>query len=199
MTRSFSRRLFLGGALSALAGAAAAGPPAVSLRPVARPAGGAARRAPGAAALIEKARLSGQVGFAVAEAETGRVLEQHDGATGLPPASVTKAITALYALDGLGPEYRFTTRLIATGVLDKGVLKGDLILAGGGDPTLDTQALASLAAGMKAAGMHALEGRFLVWGGAVPFKRAIDDKQREHVGYNPSLSGLSLVFNRVHF
>lgn len=199
MTRDFSRRFFLGTALSALAGAAVAGAPAVSLRPVARPAGGAARRAPDAAALIEKARLSGQVGFAVAEAGTGRVLEEHDGEAGLPPASVTKALTALYALDSLGPDYRFTTRLIATGVLDNGVLKGDLILAGGGDPTLDTQALASLAAGMKTAGMHALDGRFLVWGGAVPFKRAIDENQPEHVGYNPSLSGLSLNFNRVHF
>ena len=199
MTRVFSRRFFLGTALSALAGEAMAGAPVVSLRPVARPAGGAARRAPDAAALIEKARLSGQVGFAVAEAETGRILEQHDGALGLPPASVTKALTALYALDSLGPEYRFTTRLIATGVLEDGMLRGDLILAGGGDPTLDTQALASLAAGMKKAGMTALDGRFLVWGGAVPFKRAIDDTQPEHVGYNPSLSGLSLNFNRVHF
>ncbi|MGI3210484.1 D-alanyl-D-alanine carboxypeptidase/D-alanyl-D-alanine endopeptidase [Roseovarius tibetensis] len=200
MTRYVSRRLFLGTALSAIAGGAAmADAPAVSLRPVARPAGGAARRAPGAESLIDRARLSGRVGFAVAEAETGRVLEQHDGATGLPPASVTKAITALYALDTLGSDYRFATRLIATGVLDKGVLKGDLVLAGGGDPTLDTRALASLAEGMKAAGMHALDGRFLVWGGAVPFKRAIDERQPEHVGYNPALSGLNLNFNRVHF
>ncbi|MEI4231617.1 D-alanyl-D-alanine carboxypeptidase/D-alanyl-D-alanine endopeptidase [Roseovarius sp. D22-M7] len=199
MKRYFSRRVFLGGALSALAGGAMAGAPAVSLRPVARPEDGAARLAPGAAALIEKARLSGQVGFAVAEAGTGRVLEEHAGATGLPPASVTKAVTALYALDTLGPDYRFTTRLIATGVLDNGVLKGDLILAGGGDPTLDTRALASLAEGMKAAGMFELRGRFLVWGGALPFKRAIDERQPEHVGYNPALSGLNLNFNRVHF
>jgi D-alanyl-D-alanine carboxypeptidase/D-alanyl-D-alanine-endopeptidase (penicillin-binding protein 4) len=199
MTRKFSRRFFLGTTLSALAGGAMAGAPAVSLRPVARPTSGAARRAPAAAALIKTARLSGQVGFAVAEAGTGRVLEEHDGAAGLPPASVTKALTALYALDSLGAGYRFTTRLIATGVLDNGVLRGDLILAGGGDPTLDTRALASLAAGMKNAGMTALDGRFLVWGGAVPFKRAIDDNQPEHVGYNPALSGLNLNFNRVHF
>jgi D-alanyl-D-alanine carboxypeptidase/D-alanyl-D-alanine-endopeptidase (penicillin-binding protein 4) len=199
MTRYFSRRVFLGGAASALAGGALAGAPAVSLRPVARPAGGAARLAPGAAALIDRARLSGQVGFAVAETGTGRVLEEHAGSTGLPPASVTKAITALYALDSLGPDYRFTTRLVATGVLDNGVLKGDLILAGGGDPTLDTQGLASLAQGMKAAGMFELQGRFLVWGGAVPFRRAIDERQPEHVGYNPALSGLNLNFNRVHF
>lgn len=176
-----------------------AGAPTASLRPVARPAGGATRQPPASAALIERAKLSGQVGFAVAEAGTGRVLEAHDGQTGLPPASVTKALTALYALDTLGPDYRFTTRLIATGVLDNGVLRGDLILAGGGDPTLDTQALAGLAAGMKKAGMQSLDGRFMVWGGAVPFKRAIDENQPEHVGYNPSLSGLSLNFNRVHF
>lgn len=173
--------------------------PSQSLRPVARPASGTARGAPKAASLIEKADLSGQVGFAVAEADTGRLLEEHDGAAAMAPASVTKALTALYALDGLGADFRFTTRLIATGILDNGTLRGDLILAGGGDPTLDTQGLAELAAGMKKAGMTALDGRFLVWGGAVPFKRVIDDTQPAHVGYNPSLSGLNLNFNRVHF
>jgi D-alanyl-D-alanine carboxypeptidase/D-alanyl-D-alanine-endopeptidase (penicillin-binding protein 4) len=33
----------------------------------------------------------------------------------------------------------------------------------------------------------------------VPFKRAIDEDQPEHAGYNPALSGLNLNFNRVHF
>jgi len=182
-----------------MAGAALGGAPAISLRPVARPGGGAARLAPSAEALVAEAQLSGRVGYAVADAASGQVLEEGDGATGLPPASVTKAVTALYALDALGPGYRFETRLFATGVLEGGVLKGDLILAGGGDPTLDTDALAALAAGLKKAGVRELRGQFRVWGGAVPFKRAIDEGQPEHVGYNPAISGLNLNYNRVHF
>ena len=182
-----------------MAGAALGGAPAISLRPVARPGGGAAWLAPSAEALVAEAQLSGRVGYAVADAASGQVLEEGDGATGLPPASVTKAVTALYALDTLGPGYRFETRLFATGVLEGGVLKGDLILAGGGDPTLDTDALAALAAGLKKAGVRELRGQFRVWGGAVPFKRAIDEGQPEHVGYNPAISGLNLNYNRVHF
>ena len=199
MKHSFTRRLFLGAALSGVAGAALGGAPAISLRPVARPGGRAARLAPSAEALIAGAKLSGQVGYAVADARTGLVLEEGDGATGLPPASVTKAVTALYALDVLGPDYRFETRLFATGVLEGGALKGDLILAGGGDPTLDTDALAALAARLKKAGIREVRGQFRVWGGAVPFKRAIDENQPEHVGYNPAISGLNLNYNRVHF
>ncbi|SEM65372.1 D-alanyl-D-alanine carboxypeptidase / D-alanyl-D-alanine-endopeptidase (penicillin-binding protein 4) [Roseovarius tolerans] len=199
MRHPFTRRLFLGAALSGMAGAALGGAPAVSLRPVARPGGGAARLAPSAEALVAEAQLSGQVGYAVADAASGQVLEEGDGATGLPPASVTKAVTALYALDTLGPGYRFETRLFATGVLEGGVLKGDLVLAGGGDPTLDTDALAALAAGLKKAGVREVRGQFRVWGGAVPFKRAIDEGQPEHVGYNPAISGLNLNYNRVHF
>lgn len=182
-----------------MAGAALGGAPAISLRPVARPGGGAARLAPSVEALVAEAQLSGRVGYAVADAASGQVLEEGDGATGLPPASVTKAVTALYALDTLGPAYRFETRLFATGVLEGGVLKGDLILAGGGDPTLDTDALAALAAGLKKAGVQEVRGQFRVWGGAVPFKRAIDEGQPEHVGYNPAISGLNLNYNRVHF
>ncbi|GAW33808.1 D-alanyl-D-alanine carboxypeptidase DacB precursor [Roseovarius sp. A-2] len=199
MKHAVSRRLFLGAALSGVAGAALGGAPAISLRPVARPGGGAARLAPSAEALIADAQLSGQVGYAVADAASGLVLEEGDSATGLPPASVTKAVTALYALDVLGADYRFETRLFATGVLEGGALKGDLILAGGGDPTLDTDALASLAAGLKKAGVREIRGQFRVWGGAVPFKRTIDDGQPEHVGYNPAISGLNLNYNRVHF
>ncbi|MBW4974334.1 D-alanyl-D-alanine carboxypeptidase/D-alanyl-D-alanine-endopeptidase [Roseovarius mucosus] len=202
MSTGISRRYFLGTALAALGSSAMAGAPAVSLRPVARPDGGARRavqRAPAAEALISQANLSGRVGYAVADARTGQLLESGDATTGLPPASVTKAVTALYALDALGPEHRFGTRLIATGPISGGVLNGDLILAGGGDPTLETDGLASLAANLAKTGLREVRGRLLVWGGAVPFTRAIDETQPEHAGYNPALSGLNLNYNRVHF
>ena len=65
--------------------------------------------------LLADAGLSGKVGFVVADARTGKVLERKSPLLALPPASVTKSITALYALDRLGPAYRFQTRLIAKG------------------------------------------------------------------------------------
>ena len=154
---------------------------------------------PSAETLIAGADLGGAVGFAVADARTGLVLESGNARLGLPPASVTKAVTALYALATLGEEHRFYTELRATGAISGGVLEGDLILKGGGDPTLDTDRVATFARALKAAGLRELRGRFIVDGTALPSLNEIDRDQPEHVGYNPAISGLALNYNRVHF
>lgn len=52
------------------------------------------------------------------------------------PASTQKLLTTAMAMDVLGPDHRFTTRLMATGEIVGGVLQGDLYLIGGGDPSL---------------------------------------------------------------
>lgn len=202
MTKRISRRHFLLGA-SAVAGLAA-GPtwaeaPETSLRPLARGENFLRKLQPPAEDLIAKARLNGTVGFAVADMGTGEMLEEHEAHVELPPASVAKAITASYALEILGPGYHFETQLLATGGVTDGVIQGDLVLVGGGDPTLDTDALAGLAARLKAAGVTGASGSFKVFGGALPQMRGIDALQPDHVGYNPSVSGLNLNYNRVHF
>jgi D-alanyl-D-alanine carboxypeptidase/D-alanyl-D-alanine-endopeptidase (penicillin-binding protein 4) len=110
-----------------------------------------------------------------------------------------KAVTALYALDALGDDHRFSTRALAAGPVDGGRLQGDLILAGSGDPTLQTNALAELAERVKAAGIVEVTGELRVWDGALPRIDRIDAGQPDHVGYNPAISGLNLNFNRVHF
>ncbi len=199
MTYSVSRRAFLSaiGALAATPALAKA--PLSSLRPVARGEDLARRSLPSVEELISKARLDGTVGFAVADLATGLMLEEHESSTGLPPASVAKALTASYALEMLGPDHVFGTQILVTGGVDQGIVKGDLVLAGGGDPTLDTDGLATLAARLKDAGVKEVRGRFLVWGGIMPYIAAIDPEQPDQVGYNPAVSGLSLNYNRVHF
>lgn len=199
MLKRVSRRVFLGSAAAGLAGLGWAAPPETSLRPQARPRDFGARAGPRPDGLIEAARLGGRVSYAVVDVASGRVLESREGGLGQPPASVTKVITALYALDVLGPEHRFETRLLAAGPLRDGVIDGDLILAGGGDPSLDTDALAEMAARLKSAGVHEVRGAFRVWSGAQPYQRVIDPSQPAHVSYNPSISGLNLNYNRVHF
>ncbi|SDY74096.1 D-alanyl-D-alanine carboxypeptidase/D-alanyl-D-alanine endopeptidase [Citreimonas salinaria] len=198
MTRHISRRAFVA-ALASVPIAARAAAPQDSSRPVPRPGSVPPPPPPGIDELIERSGLTGQVSCAVADAESGRLLESHNGALALAPASVAKAITAAYALEHLGADHRFVTRVIATGPVKDGVVEGDLVLAGGGDPTLDTDALGALAGELVGQGITGVSGRFLVWGGALPTERAIDPIQPEHLAYNPSVSGLNLNYNRVHF
>ncbi|MBV1896919.1 MAG: D-alanyl-D-alanine carboxypeptidase/D-alanyl-D-alanine-endopeptidase [Rhodobacteraceae bacterium] len=200
MFKNVSRRFVLSGLGAAtIAGSAVANAPTSSLRPQMRNGKPAARVDAGAGALIQAAGLSGAVAFAVADAKSGGLLEEINGTRALPPASVAKALTTLYALEVLGSEYRFTTRLMTTGQLQNGILSGDLILVGGGDPTLTTDNLASLAAGLKSAGIREIRGAFLVYDGFLPHVHSIDAQQPDQLGYSPAVSGIALNYNRVHF
>ncbi len=203
-----SRRAILGMGASALVvqglAPAWAEAPLRSPRPAPRPgaygtpAKGAAP-APSGDALVDAARLGGVTSYIVLDAASGTVLEAREADRSMPPASVAKAVTALYALERLGPSFRFRTRVLATGPVQGGIVQGDLVLAGGGDPTLQTDQLGDLAAGLAARGIKGVTGRFLVWDGALPQIPRIAADQPVHVGYNPALGGLNLNFNRVHF
>jgi D-alanyl-D-alanine carboxypeptidase/D-alanyl-D-alanine-endopeptidase (penicillin-binding protein 4) len=205
-----SRRWLLAAALAATAAPALARAPDRSLRPAPRP-GVPARAAPApppparsaaaAEAIVAEARLGARasVGYAVIDLGTGRLLEAAQPDLALPPASVAKAATTLFALDRLGPAFRFRTQVIATGPVSGGVVRGDLVLDGGGDPTLTTDGLADLAAQLRRAGITGVSGRLLLFSGALPPVAAIDQRQPAHVGYNPAISGLNLNYNRVHF
>lgn len=199
MLPNISRRLFIAGIAGFAALPAGANAPQRSLRPKLRGAEHFKRAVPGAERIIADAKLGGHVCFAVSDAASGEQFEAGNASKGTPPASVTKAITALYALDTLGPAHRFVTRLIATGPVSGGVLQGDLILVGGADPTLNTDGLARLASDLKAAGVREVRGAFKVADGALPTVRTIDSDQPDHVGYSPAVSGIALNFNRVHF
>lgn len=194
-----SRRWVLGGLLASGAGIANAAPFDRALIPPPRPNGFAKRAAPDAGDLINAANLSGDTAFVVADARSGAVLEAVNGAQKMPPASTAKAITTAYALNYLGPEYVFRTQLVATGPVVNGRVQGDLILVGGGDPILDTDQLGQMAAQLRARGVRGVDGAFRYFAGALPQIHDIDPDQPDHVGYNPSISGLNLNFNRVHF
>jgi len=202
MSAKLTRRSLLATALSSVATVAFAEAPLTSLRPTPRPGSvveNLADTLDTAREIINEADLGGTVGYAVTDLQTGQLLEAGDADLGLPPASVTKVVTAMYALDALGPAYRFKTQLLRTGVIVNGVVQGDLILAGGGDPTLATDDIAGLVDQLVDAGVTKISGRFLLWDKALPYREEIDPPQLDHLGYNPSISGLNLNFNRVHF
>jgi D-alanyl-D-alanine carboxypeptidase/D-alanyl-D-alanine-endopeptidase (penicillin-binding protein 4) len=131
MVKAFTRRAFLATGLAGLGSSVLAAPVTQSLRPKLRPESLRQRVAPGVEALIKQAGLRGQLSLSVVDVGSGRVLEGYRAGNAMPPASVAKALTALYALDTLGAGYRFPTFLKRTGPVENGVLKGDLVLEGG--------------------------------------------------------------------
>lgn len=195
MTMSLTRRIALLGAIAA-ASPVIAGAPARSERPLPR---GTRPSPPSGARLVANAGLSGRVGFAVADTATGEVLETLEPAVARPPASTLKAVTALYALEHLGYDWRFRTSILATGPVEGGMVQGDLVLVGSGDPTMDTDRMLRLAHALAKRGVIGVTGRFLYWDALLPEIARIDRGQPEQVGYNPSVGGLNLNFNRVHF
>lgn len=203
-----SRRSLLAGLASSLAGPAFALAPTRSPRPPARPLTlpqvalaevAQASTSADIAGLLARSGLTGDTGLIALDAETGAVIEEHRADLMVPPASTAKTVTALYALQTLGSEHRFATSILARGTINGGVLAGDLVLQGGGDPMLQTQDLARLADQLIRLGLRSITGEFRVDDTALPHVAQIDRSQPVQAGYNPGLSGLNLNFNRVYF
>ncbi|WP_163558422.1 D-alanyl-D-alanine carboxypeptidase/D-alanyl-D-alanine-endopeptidase [Halomonas sp. NO4] len=89
----------------------------------------------------------------------GSIAPEHQ----LSPASVSKAYLAAAALDRWGPQHRFTTRLASDAVLDgEGVLRGDLVFEGSGDPGLATEDLWRLSQRLHQRGVREVTGRLVI-------------------------------------
>lgn len=143
------------------------------------------------------AQAETRTGYAVIEVDSGKVLAARDVRAPYIPASVAKLPAALVILDRLPAETRFTTRLLSSGSIDKkGVLQGDLLLVGGGDPSLVHEDLQQMAKALAQAGVKKVAGRFLYDGSAVPSLPAIEPRQPDDASYNPPLGGLAVDSSR---
>ncbi len=77
------------------------------------------------------------LGLRVVSVTDGKVLYSFHADEALIPASNVKLATTAAALHYLGADYQFTTRVSAGGAIDeRGVLQGDLVIVGGGDPSI---------------------------------------------------------------
>lgn len=115
------------------------------------------------------------LGFFVADAETGATVYSYNGELGLSPASSQKIFTAIAGYDLLGQDFKFNTVIGYNGNIDGGVLKGDLILKGLGDPTLGSwrykgfkpeDVHAKILKALKSNGIRAIDGNIIVDDGA---------------------------------
>jgi D-alanyl-D-alanine carboxypeptidase/D-alanyl-D-alanine-endopeptidase (penicillin-binding protein 4) len=82
----------------------------------------------------------------------------------LVPASVAKLASAATAADAVGWDFRFETTLRSTGPVVDGVLSGDLLVVGSGDPSIGGRAgddLSTFTDAVKAAGIRRIAGRII--------------------------------------
>ncbi len=87
----------------------------------------------------------GMHGCVVRTLDTGRTVYSRNPDTLLNTASNMKLLTSASAIERLGPDYRYKTRLLASQTPDaSGTVQGDLFLAGSGDPILETKALSAM-------------------------------------------------------
>ncbi|MEN8182244.1 MAG: D-alanyl-D-alanine carboxypeptidase/D-alanyl-D-alanine-endopeptidase, partial [Myxococcota bacterium] len=109
------------------------------------------------AALGSRALRGARIGALVVDAGDGRVLFERGADQPLVPASNLKILTALAALDALGPAHRFTTGVYADAPIDGNGAVKRLYLLGGGDPSLTSESWWRLAADLRLRGLRKVE------------------------------------------
>lgn len=115
------------------------------------------------------------------------------------PASTIKLLTTLVALERLGPAYTWQTEAWTSAKLTNGVLEGDLILKGGGDPKLTYEQLWRLLRQLRQRGIQDIRGDLVLDRGA--FDVADEDPGRFDAQplrpYNVGPDALLVNFNAV--
>lgn len=131
-----------------------------------------------------------KVGMMVYDLTADSVLYQLDARQLMRPASTMKMLTAVTALDCLGTDYRYRTRLYYHGDIEHRTLSGDLYCVGGFDPMLTNDDLDAFAECLREQGIDTLRGRIIA-----------DNSMKEAVDYgegwcwddkNPQLLPLSI-------
>lgn len=89
-------------------------------------------------------------------------LASHQGSKPVAAASLTKIATTLAALGKLGADYQFVTRVYYTGEIQEGILKGDLVVAGNGDPFFVWEEAISIANTLNQLGIREITGNLIV-------------------------------------
>lgn len=78
------------------------------------------------------------------------------------PASVIKVFSTYASLLKFGFDYRWPTQFYANSIVKNGVLKGDLIIKGFGDPTLSSDDLPDIIAKLKEQGIQKITGHIVI-------------------------------------
>ncbi len=137
-----------------------------------------------------------QVGIMVWDLTADSLLYSHNARQLLRPASTMKLLTAITALDCLGPGYRFTTSLYYKGTIGQGRLQGDIICVGGMDPLFVRSDMQAMVRALRQKGITSIHGNIVT-------DVSMKDGDKWGEGWcwdddNPTLSAL-LIGKRANF
>jgi D-alanyl-D-alanine carboxypeptidase/D-alanyl-D-alanine-endopeptidase (penicillin-binding protein 4) len=118
------------------------------------------------------------MGAIVLKARTGETVLAHRAAESMQPASTMKPLTAIVALERLGPAWRGRTELVTRAPIANGVLQGDLVLRGGADADFDWVALQRMLLVLRNKGVREVAGDFVL-------DRSLFDPARTDIGAPP--------------
>ena len=129
---------------------------------------------------------------------TGATVFSQNGSLSLAPASNEKLPLTYAALATLGPTYRIETDVLGEGDLDGTTWQGRLVLQGGGDPTLSSAGLRSLATQVRAAGIRRVTGGIVADESWFDSRRTVAGWRSSFFLYeSPPLSALVVDRDRV--
>ena len=117
------------------------------------------------------------------------------------PASAIKLLTTFVALEELGPTYQWRTEVYADGQLKDGVLDGDLLIKGYGDPYLLVERLWLLQRQLRSNGVQQINGDLVIdnsWFAREELDPGAFDGQ-ENRAYNVLPDALLVNFQSVNF
>jgi D-alanyl-D-alanine carboxypeptidase/D-alanyl-D-alanine-endopeptidase (penicillin-binding protein 4) len=102
------------------------------------------------------------VSYVVLDVDTGQAVISLNAEAPRSPASTLKTVTTYASLDLLGPAYTWHTRALVRGRLENGVLDGDLVLQGGGDPYMTLERWWGFVRRLRAQGLKAIRGDVVI-------------------------------------
>ena len=92
-----------------------------------------------------KALRHASAGVAVMRLDSSQIVASHLLDQAIITASTMKTVTSTAALETLGGDFQFETRVLLRGTQVGDTLHGDLVIVGGGDPTLGSRHFAKQA------------------------------------------------------
>lgn len=152
--------------------------------------------------LLQKHKIpSSAVSAQVNDLASGKIIQEHQAQVPRNPASVLKLVSSLAALELLGPAYTWQTLYYADGALKNGVLEGDLVIKGNGDPYLVIEQFWLHLRALRALGLKKITGDLRIDNSAFklpPHNPGAFDKQ-PHRLYNVGPSATVVNFNASRF